>query len=124
MRSKVKFGLHEPHSKTSILFFQWSHLLALLSRNFLLDAAQNNEVTQTVKMNSEKRNRHVQIEITLYPHGFIKTHEQWSEGSCGKGIVFLDSLHRGGVDQGMIYWKGRTTIAFLNMLGEDVICKS
>lgn len=46
-RSKVGVGLHEPAAyQGKHLVIQWSHLLALLSGNFLLDAAQNNKVTQ------------------------------------------------------------------------------
>lgn len=51
-RSKVGSGLHEPAAcQVKHLVDTFRDLLALLSRNFLLDAGQNNEVTQHNKIN-------------------------------------------------------------------------
>lgn len=50
--SKVRSGLHELATcQDKHLVIQCWHLLALLSWNFLLDAAQDNKVTQNKKIN-------------------------------------------------------------------------
>lgn len=51
-RSEVRSGLHELAAcQDKHLVIRCWHLLALLSRNFLLDAAQNKEVAQNTKIN-------------------------------------------------------------------------
>lgn len=98
--SKVRSGLHEPGAcQVKHRVDKRRHLLAPLSRDFLLDAARNNEVTQDNKVNQQSQAQAavvcLKMAFTMTPEGAATLEPCLTEGVKPR-LCFPETLRRPG----------------------------